>query len=557
MFKALLKKDFIESFGAVFRGQGKQARRQRAAFVAIIVMAVLYGGMVGVGMWSVSDVFFQQNLAEPYLTMAAFAVLIFMLLLGITSFLSNLLFSDDMAILQRLPITFHEIILSKLAFNALQFFPIAVVVLGPASVAFGLYGQRGPLYYMQMVLGILAFLTIVQCLLLFVCFLLMKPLMRLKRPKDVLGYVNSGIGILFFIGIQAFTQTADERGGLSGQLVNLTHRSYAVGRAFPPTRFYTNSLLRPGWEGLSYTLLLVGLAAILVYLVTRWSAPLFDQASQVEPVTGKRQKRDSWKEVMSPHWAIVKKDVREILETPAFMTQLVMMGLVMPLVIGFFAIRREWSSIYPMVASVWTGHLTAGQVFLMSVVYGVLAGIALNFFTQFDHFAYSREGGNMWQLLSLPIEAKEVVRGKYMVNLITGMGSQLLMLVVVLLLLKAPALVWLGTLLGCTLFSLVYAYVGLIADGTGPKLDWKDPRQIGQNNFHPLLYFFLEMAAFAGMVAGIGFALWQDGPAGVQVRTHRILPVTLATVAALLVLWAVLRHLAVRVYEKNHMDYLD
>ncbi len=557
MFKALLKKDFIESFGAVFRGRGKQARRQRAAFIAIIIVGVVYGGLLGVGMWSVADVFFEQNLAEPYLTMAAFGVLIFMVLLGITPLLTNLLFSDDMAMLRRLPITYRDIILSKLLFNALQFFPLALVVLGPASVAFGIYGHRSPLYYVQIAVGILSFLVIVECLLLLVSFLLMKPLMRLKRPKDVLGYVNSAIGIIFFIGIQAFFQTAEGQGGMTGQLVNLTQRSYAAGRAFPLIRFYTHSLLRPGWEGLGYTLLLLGVAVVLVYAAVRLSAPLFDRADKIEPVSEKRVKREDWQETLPAHRAIVKKDLREILDTPAFLTQIVMMGLVMPLVIGFFAIRREWPSIYPVVASVWTGNLTAGQVFLMSVVYGILVGIALNFFAQFDHFAYSREGRNMWQLLSLPLEAKEVVRGKYLVNLCTNIVSQILVLIVILLALKAPVTVWLGAILGYVGFSLVYAHVGLIADGTGPKLDWQDPRQIGQNNFHLLLYFFLEMAAFAGMAAGIGFALWQDGPAGVQVRTHRILPVTLGTVAALLVLWVILRHLAVRVYEKNQKDYVD
>ena len=90
----------------------------------------------------------------------------------------------------------------------------------------------------------------------------------------------------------------------------------------------------------------------------------------------------------------------------------------------------------------------------------------------------SLEGNRLWILKSLPIEAKEIFKGKIITNLIITIPAAIVANIIFYIGLKFEIKYLIFNLAISIVFSIVSAVLGLIINLCFPKMDWTNPTTV-------------------------------------------------------------------------------
>ena len=399
----------------------RASSRDRLAYSFFIFVTLLFwAGVLGVCIYFV-DMFNSVELFGPLLvrkslsmTLLSFSGLLFFS--NIITALSSYFLSDDLQLIQSLPISGRRIFYFRFGDSLFNSSWMILIFGLPVLLAFGIVHGAGPFYYLVAVLGMGFYLLPPAALGVLVACLLVRGFSA-RRIREVMALVSG----LFLVSLLLLLRTLQPERLVDPQAFETLAEFIAVVRApdvswLPSTWLCDLCVWALGqpMDGplLSAGLLFVGGPASVVFV--RWLVwPLyFDAWTQAQEAPRKAASRSRWTTAtidLLTRWfrpsyrALLRKDLRLFLREPGQWTQgLLLIGLV---AIYLYSVRSLPLDVLPLKTQVLQNAIAFLNV---GVAGAVLASISVRF-----HFTtVSQEGRAFWVLHSSPISARSYLYSK-------------------------------------------------------------------------------------------------------------------------------------------------
>ncbi len=436
----------------------------------------------------------------PKLLVTFSMVLTFMM--GLFQVISSLYFSRDIAILGYLPVKSRIAYAARLCGSLVQEIFISLIFILPGTIIYFIrMGFDGGMLARALVVTVFS-PVIPLCLAALLAGVLTK-LPGFWRHREIVTTAFSIIVILATLfmsfSLSNLQNSSEDQEKFTNAIKMLTDGMDGVTMSVPLVRWFSAGLVDGGMNLVWGVLGACGAFALVCWLFGGNYLPV---ASQALENTGVRKKVDLGKERIrgaSPMKALILREIREMVRTPAYLTNGLLMSLIMPTVMvgillftvsnsteGGLRALMEQSS-HPL-----TNLLAALVVTcLMSLMMGMNATAATG---------VSREGKRHALMRSLPVSSRMILMSK----LLTAVFFQVIGII--------PAVVMIGIMLpGFWLYALmvlvwgsllafVGACLGLIIDVTRPKMDWINETQAiksGANQLLSLLAYILILGLIA------------------------------------------------------------
>lgn len=294
-------------------------------------------------------------------------------------------------------------------------------------------------------------------------------------------------------------------------------------------------------EKIGYTLLLLAISAILLYLVYKFANKYYYESITEKDLVGEAKKKTKQKKSVglkqsSPIKTIAKRDFKNLFSNIVFLSS----PIVMMIIFGFmiFSIGGELSSELEInnisIAGIW--------IFLVGFGFGLLIWSNSGFTSE----SLSREHSSFYLFQTLPIRPTDHYLGRLASSMIASSIFNLVLTIIISFGLKLVVLnaiiLFLGMSLGTGLGNITGLYLGTKAINTS----WKKPEELSKGGGRQLLYYFLSMI-FVGII-GVGYAL--------LIGLTQI-PNILALLLLLIIIFAVMylfAKLGIKAYKKGFYD---
>ncbi len=292
-------------------------------------------------------------------------------------------------------------------------------------------------------------------------------------------------------------------------MVNYSARIDAMTQLFPPARWAVRGLMGE-WSMLAlYTSVCVAAAALSIWLVGMVYRKLSLLQTEVPTGTARKKARKGSFAEGSAFRACCRREIRTILRVPSYATNILpisFMPLVMVVMMGVVmgrSLKEEGETIQMLLGGMDGALVTAILAAVMAYMSGMNPALST---------AVSREGKGHDMMMSLPVPAWTIIRGKFAVGFglaVLGVAAAGIALAVVLPSLGMPVL--LACVL-CLLYSYGTSCLALIRDIRRPKLDWITEQQAVKQNYGVLFSMLISWgilialggATFLLIYAGIG-----------------------------------------------------
>lgn len=458
-----------------------------------------------------------QSIGHPeiVLTFAFMASQFFILIFGIFYIMSVFYFSNDMDILIPLPLHPAEVLGVKFITILISEYMIALPMLLPAFIIYGLGSSPGIFYWLKgLVLILMAPILPLVIAAIFVVVLM--RFVNIRKSKDLIVVLTSLLGLFMGLGINFFTQNipeGNEEEFIKNLIESNTGLVESIGNKFPPSIWATLGLSISGWQGWGYFFIFVGLSLILV-AVLLWLGNEFFYRGYVSGQEVKRKrkilsKKDMVKgtsKVSPPIMALFCKEWKQFIRTPIYVMNALAGMIMIPfiMIMPFLTQSNEMAEIVnyakdPQYASI---------VVLVSL--GImLFGSSMN---MISCTALSREGHTFWISKIIPISARDQVLAKLIhSNVLSLIG---------LIFISIPLYFFLGIALYRLLIMIVIGIfaniliniLGLIVDILRPKLEWNDPQEAIKQNLNVLFSMILSLLIMAILGGTSVFLIQSNSP---------------------------------------------
>lgn len=556
----LLYKDFLNSFimKVPYYWKSKKERKKLLLYPFLFLM---FGMYVYLGVkyfidWI--DGYDKVGLGDVYLGQSVLVYTGILLFSIVTMTIANFYYSNDVSILLPLPIKKSEILLSKIIYNSLSLSVTALLIVFPFMVRYGSYYDRSILFYIQFIVGLYAHTLVITSVFTFIVVALMSVINRFARAKNIMQVLSTILilGLSFGLSYLINSQSASDTIGLdvmkatAQKMRNIVYMIPTIG------------LLMKGVNGqiLSY-ILLIALGLGSAYLVAQISGGLLTKGILSNQSVVKRRRlsieeRQKAFKKDSIFTQIVKKDLRDVLKTPVYITSTLLMGIVMPLalMIPIFSRGVSISEITDVSSGIFNLLADAfGKQNLVAVVIIALTVIMLFFATSATNTAgtsITREGKYIWIMQVIPVEARTQVSARILAAMIIHFISLIPVTIIAFVFLRPPVLY--ALLYFVVLFAIGFfaSSLGILLDATRPKIDWQTPQQAMKSNFNALILTYFTM--ILSLVIGVGaYILITNDTFG----DNQLILAAILLVLAFIIAGIILYHLAVKTLEKKMSSY--
>lgn len=197
--------------------------------------------------------------------------------------------------------------------------------------------------------------------------------------------------------------------------------------------------------------------------------------------------------------ALIKKEWRELMRTPAFAFQSLSGVILSPLLCAFMAVTTGNSFVEMMATEVNSGMVTIISNIMWYVFVGFIAmiGISMNIGAQ---TTFSREGDKFYYSKLIPVDYKTQVHTKLALYLIISCLSIVLSLIVLGVIMFNFVNI-LCAFIFLMLYNFGYTCLCLHVDLSRPKLKWVTPNEAVKNNRNSLIMTFLNMGVSILLIA--------------------------------------------------------
>jgi ABC-2 type transport system permease protein len=396
-------------------------RRYAIAFFSFLTLA-FWVGVLAVCVYFV-HMFHEVELFGPLLLKKALSMLLLsysalLLFSNVVTALSSYFLSEDMQLIQSLPISPRLVFYQRLIDTMIGSSWMIGIFGLPVLFAYGIVYGAGPIYYAIAVFGLIAWLLPEAAIGVAVAHLLVRGFSA-QRVKEALGLVSAVLVVVLLLAVRALKPERLVDPEAFETLAQFIAVVRAPDASWLPSTWLVDLCLWGLGESSERAALSAGLLfftgpAAVVFV--RWAVrPLaFEAWTMAQEAPQKRASRAGWVGVAidrltSPFppvfRALLRKDLRLFLREAGQWTQGFML-------LGLVAIYLYSVSALPLEQMPWkTTALQNSIAFLnVGVAGSVLAAIAVRF-----HFtAISREGRAFWVLHSSPIGARRYVLSKFL-----------------------------------------------------------------------------------------------------------------------------------------------
>lgn len=503
-FRALLRLELSQWKISLSMAGGRKEKKDRSVTRMLGVLALV--SIVAVYMvfleLKVMDIL--QILGVPQLLpklLVTFSMLL-TFMMGLFQVISSLYFSRDIAILGYLPIKSRIAYAARLTGSLVQEIFISLIFILPGTIIyFTRMGFDGGMLARALVVTVFS-PVLPLCLAALLAGILTK-LPGFWRHREIVTTVFSVI-VIFATLFMSFTvsnlqNSSGDQEALTNTIKMVTDRIDGVTMTIPPVRWFSSGLVD---GGMNLVWGLLGSCAAFVLVCWLFGRNYLPVASRALENTGIRKKVDLGKKEIrgaSPMKALILREIREMVRTPAYLTNGLLMSLIMPTVMvgiilfsvgsshegGLRALMEQADHplTHLLVALLLTG--------LMSIMMGMNAAAATG---------VSREGKRHALMRSLPVSSRTLLMSKLWTAVLFQVIGIIPAVVMVGIMLPDFWLYAVLILVWGSLLAFIGACLGLIIDVTRPKMDWINETQAiksGANQLLSLLAYFLILGLIA------------------------------------------------------------
>ncbi|MCA0969716.1 ABC transporter permease [Halobacillus litoralis] len=428
------------------------------------------------------------------------SVTIIYIFVTLSTVLSSFYFAEDVESFISLPFQPYQIVMGKAAVPFLSLYGINTILLLPSLLFYGIHSQSTIVYY-AFALILWALTPVIPFALTAILVIFIMRFANISKNKDRTKMFMGMLGFLFIIGINIFIRLDSNQNGTGMEEIITEQNGLLdlVTKFFPTAYFSSISLTSPSsLTGVMYLLLVIALTVggIILFMTVgqQWYFKGVLGLSGGKRSTFKDNQLSKRTRKQPVLKSLFLKEMRTILRTPTFFTQILVQSLFFPVFLVVILLLESSGSLSSLAAGIegWSAHTT-----LIVLIAFTILGLGVN---PAASSSISRDGKTWFNHLYLPIAARDVINSKLLISFFLNLLSITVISVVILFVLQVSILVWAIWLLASLAISWITSMIGLILDLEQPKLNWTDEREVFKGRMIGLFALAIEALVFAAML---------------------------------------------------------
>ena len=507
-FSALLKLQLLSRLADLkprnIRTQLKEKRGKTVGMLIAYVFLFIYlgGFLIFLETTLLDQVLIPMGIPDLLLTMAVTLAMISTLIMSFFFIMSSLYFGRDSAFIASLPVKPRTVLCAKLTQVWISETLIDAVFILPACIIYGIKtGLTDPLFYLRGVIVWLGVSVLPIAIVSFISSLLIR-LSALWKHREM---VVTVAGIVLLVAYMALCMGmgnmfgSDDAGDMMRAFFTSNQaRIEGLTRIFPPAGWAAKGLNGDWGQLILFVAVCAAAAAFTVWAMGFFYQKLSLLQTETPSAVRKGEAKKASFASSSAFRACVQREIRQVLRTPAYATNILPIALMPALMTGMIALSFNRST-GAAEESVSLTSLLGGlnPAIVLAILTGVMAFMAgMN---NFLSTAVTREGKGHQFLCALPIPPRVSVMAKMSVGAaLTLIGCALAAAVIIALLPDLIPQAVMAFVL-TALFGYFTGALALASDVRNPKLDWLTETEAIKQKSGALIGMLLSWALLAAL----------------------------------------------------------
>ncbi len=477
-----------------------------AVCVAIAVFYLLFETALIITFAQMTPIFINSSLVPELLTAVITIGLLAVSAIGIVPMLSLLYFSSDSEFFLALPVSPVKVYFAKLISVYVVQFALTFAFTFPVLVSIGIAAKLNAFFYVVTLFAQILLPVFPLTVLSIICL----PLMYLLRFLKNRGAIASVVVLILFVAFFVFYMFAVTSAGYeeADVFALVTNKIVKIADVFVPflaiNRFATFTVV--GEMSLKTSMFVNFVAFVIPAAVLSFVSLLISKAAYTKAVAAQLENprkiliSDVYKAETGINKAIIQREFKEILRTPAFLLQCFAGLIIAPILFVVMAVKGEFSGI-GLAESV---ELETCFVWLLVAVMIATLVISVNIGAA---TTISRDGKCFYIAKLIPVSYDVQINARIKFYKILY-GADIFLCVALQYISCGFVCWWVGILLLVFLLALNDGFVSMCValDLSNPKLDWKSYNEIVKRSRNAMLPTIIgigisALIAIGGIVA--------------------------------------------------------
>lgn len=492
----------------MFRRDKEHANIKKTVGLAV-VCAVLYAaitaGLIFV-IYYMSAVMSALELESEFIALILTTGLLFVLIFGVVVLLTCLYFSKDTEFFLALPVKPSTVFAAKMAIVYLTELVTAALLMLPLMITAGIMMKLGVLYYVMIPFAIV-FLPAIP---LFIASIISIPIMYLVsffRNRGALGSIfvlllMGGLFAGYYVLVMNMQDLNPDNIDVEAvrnmfvKIVRVLYPLYALGRAMTAAPVFGLGVAASVAVNIFIFAASVAAFGVIALLISsavyrRGAASQLEGSKKTKAVNAEYHGSSALK-------ALMKKEFRDIIRTPAFALNCLLVIILCPIVVGFVGFSTSATKLLGEVgevgedAVVVTAEMIAElQTIMRYVLFGftMFMGLSANIGPA---TAFSREGEKFYFSKIIPVDYATQVKAKSYVYILIG-SVTVVVTSAVTAVLNFDAVFLICSIIFMLIYNFALVHFGLWLDLNRPKLKWVTPNEAMKHNRNANIYVPIAM----------------------------------------------------------------
>lgn len=483
--KTLIKKDLKSFTYRIFnlRTNDSKGRRKRVLNILLALFLTIYiVALFGVVALSAITEIARTEAGYMVMIQMFLGMGIFLLIFYMAAFMSAIFYSNEVKMLMTLPIKRENILFAKALSMGLIFYIIFGIYASFVYIPYAKAGFNDVAKILPVIMLVIGSVNFEIAVITIVVSVLMRYLNQFRSTKYIFQVVGFALLMGFSIGIQFIVNNAVTKDfAVSGGIEKVSR--------WVPQIFFLKVILDKNLGiavVMGFAALMLG--SVILYIFSKVSTEFVFKAINLENSKDSNKKMKTGKNSrQSVAKTLMKRDLLNIFKTPIYVFNIGIGGLIIVVFGAFFLFDNarttgttpKFGMLSEFVSSMFAKSseeiiISAGIFFILASIVSLTSNTALTSFT--------REGRQIWLTQTLPISAKEQVKGRVRASMVLQGLNMIPALLLVFFLVGFRPMSAVGALVGMFIGMFFIANLAMIVGSIKPKLDWDNPQQAVKRN---------------------------------------------------------------------------
>lgn len=483
--KTLIKKDLKSFTYRIFnlRTNDSKGRRKRVLNILLALFLTIYiVALFGVVALSAITEIARTEAGYMVMIQMFLGMGLFLLIFYMVAFMSAIFYSNEVKMLMTLPIKRENILFAKALSMGLIFYIIFGIYASFVYIPYAKAGFNDVAKILPVIMLVIGSVNFEIAVITIVMSVLMRYLNQFRSTKYVFQVVGFALLMGFSIGIQFVVNNAVTKDfALTGGIEKVAK--------WVPQIFFLKVILEKNLGiavVMGFAALMLG--SVILYIFSKVSTEFVFKAINLENSKDSNKKVKTGKNSrQSVAKTLMKRDLLNVFKTPIYVFNIGIGGLII-VVFGAFGMYNgvkstgaipKFGVLSEFVSSMFAKSseeiiISAGIFFILASIVSLVSNTALTSFT--------REGRQIWLTQTLPISAKEQVKGRVRASMVLQGLNMVPAVLLVFFLVGFRPISAVGALVGMFIGMFFIANLAMIVGSIKPKLDWDNPQQAVKRN---------------------------------------------------------------------------